>query len=607
MNSKVIKLDKLTINKIAAGEVIERPASVVKELVENSIDAGSNNILINIQDGGKKLIEIIDDGVGMEHDDAVLSINRYTTSKLGSADDLFSIQSLGFRGEALASIVSVSQTEITTKTANQELGTHLIIEGGEIQLNEQISAPNGTRIVVKNLFFNVPVRRKFLKTTSTEVNHITEYVTKLALSNPTISFSLKHNDKNILTAPKGNLISKITAVFGENIAKACIPIERNENEYEVTGFITKPEFSRKSRDYLYTFVNFRAVQNKTISDAVLRGYGTSVPHGRFPVIFLYLNLPTKEVDVNVHPTKKEIRFSNDAKVFSLIETSVMETLEKSGLKIFEKTAETRHKPTTLEVPYTRKDDIKTRIPASIPTEAKLPPRSGFQVMKSREQSIDKFLPESYKSTSKTYEILERRKQIRVLGIIKNTYIIAETEEGLFLCDQHAAHEKINYVKYVEQLKNKKVNVQQLLGPVSISLKPSEFELIEEIKETLKSYGFEIEIFGKNEIVIRSIPSIMGVTIEYKSAKDIIDIFKENVSEVKEKLEIEDLNFVKDIVSVFACRRSIKAGDKITIEQAEELLKDLLTLKEPFTCPHGRPTIIILNDDYIEELFQRDYR
>ncbi len=607
MNSKIIKLDKLTINKIAAGEVIERPASVVKELVENSIDAGSSSIFINIQEGGTKLIEIIDDGAGMNQDEALLSINRYTTSKLGNADDLFSIQSLGFRGEALASIVSVAQTEIITKTPNQELGTHLIIEGGEIQLNEQISSPNGTKVLVRNLFFNVPVRRKFLKTTTTEVNHITEYVTKLALSNPTISFSLKHNDKNLLTAPKGDLISKITAIFGENIAKACIPIEMNENGYEVTGFITKPEFSRKSRDYLYTFVNFRAVQNKTISDAVLRGYGTSVPHGRFPIIFLYLNLPSNEVDVNVHPTKKEIRFSNDSKVFTLIETSVREALENSGLKIFEKTAETRYKPTTLESRYTSKTKVETGKSTPAPTESKLPLKTDFQVIRSREQSIDKFLPESSKSTLQIDETLERKKRISVLGIIKDTYIIAETEEGLFLCDQHAAHEKINYVKYVEQLKRKKVNIQQLLGPISISLKPSEFELIEELKEILKSYGFEIEVFGKNEIVIRSIPSIMGVTIEYKLARDIIDIFKENVSEIKEKLEIEDLNFIKDIISIFACRRSIKAGDKITKEQAEELLKDLLALKDPFTCPHGRPTIIILNDDYIEELFQRDYR
>jgi len=607
MNSKIIKLDKLTINKIAAGEVIERPASVVKELVENAIDAGSSKISINIQDGGKKLIEIIDDGAGMMHDDSVLSINRYTTSKLGSADDLFSIQSLGFRGEALASIVSVAQTEMITKTKNQELGTHLIIEGGKIQLDEQISSPKGTRITVKNLFFNVPVRRKFLKTTTTEVNHITEFVTKLALSNPTISFSLRHNDKNLLTAPKGNLISKITAIFGENIAKACIPLEKSENGYKVTGFITKPEFSRKSRDYLYTFVNFRAILNKTISNAVLRGYGTSVPHGRFPIIFLYLNLPTDEVDVNVHPTKKEIRFSNDSKVFSLIETSIKETLEKSGLKIFERTAETRFKPTTLKSAHTIKIDAKTRSSKVKSTEVRKTLKTDFQVIKSREQSIDKFLPESYKSTLQIEEMVKRKKPIRVLGIIKDTYIIAETDEGLFLCDQHAAHEKINYVKYVEQLKRKKVNIQQLLGPVSISLKPSEFDLIEEIREILKSYGFEMDVFGKNEIVIRSIPSIMGVTIEYKSARDIIDIFKENVAEIKEKLEIEDLNFVKDIVSIFACKRSIKAGDKITKEQAEELLKDLLALKEPFTCPHGRPTIIILNDDYIEELFQRDYR
>lgn len=604
MNKQVIKLDKLTINKIAAGEVIERPASVVKELVENSIDAQSNKITINIQEGGKKLVEVIDNGIGMVSDDAKMSINRYTTSKIKDADDLFSIHSLGFRGEALASIVSVAQVEIITKTEETELGTHLIIEGGEVVSDKPTSAPKGTRISVKNLFFNVPVRRKFLKTIPTEVNHITEYVTKLALAYPNISFTLIHDSKNILTAPKGDLISQITAIFGENIAKACLPISKKENEYVVTGFITKPEFSRKSKDYLYIFVNGRAVANKTMSDAILRGYGTSIPQTRYPIIFLYFNLPPDEVDVNVHPTKKEIRFSSEAKVYSLIESAVRESLESSGLKIFETVIETRHKPTTLTSVETKKPEF-TKRETSSPLSSR--DKASYTIIRSKEQRIDKFLPMKDTAVDTEIKSIGEKRSIRVLGIIKDTYIIAETQEGLFLCDQHAAHEKINYEKYVNQIKKNSVSVQQLLAPVSINLKPSEFEMIESIKENLRLFGFEIEIFGKNEILIRSIPSVMGVSIEFNTAKDIIDIFKENISEIKEKVELEDLEVVKDIISIFACRRSIKAGDRITLERAELILKELLGLEEPFTCPHGRPTIIILNEEYIEELFKRDYR
>ncbi|MHA1952667.1 MAG: DNA mismatch repair endonuclease MutL, partial [Candidatus Heimdallarchaeaceae archaeon] len=268
MTTKIIKLDSLTINKIAAGEVIERPSSVVKELVENSIDADSTEITINIQEGGKKLIEIIDNGNGMSHDDAVLAIQRYSTSKIRTADDLFSIHSLGFRGEALASIVSVAQVEITTKSSDDELGTLLSVEGGEIKINKKTTASNGTRIAVRNLFFNVPVRRKFLKSITTEINHITEFTTKLALAYPNISFSLNHNGKSLISAPKGELISQITAIFGNKIAKACTSIEKKENSYSITGFITKPEFSRKSKDYMYIFVNKRPISNKLISDAI---------------------------------------------------------------------------------------------------------------------------------------------------------------------------------------------------------------------------------------------------------------------------------------------------------------------------------------------------
>jgi DNA mismatch repair protein MutL len=607
MKTKIIKLDSLTINKIAAGEVIERPSSVVKELVENSIDAGSTEIIINIQDGGKKLVEIIDNGNGMTHDDVILAIQRHSTSKIKTADDLFSINSLGFRGEALASIVSVAQVEITTKTKEDELGTLLSIEGGEIKTDKKTSTSDGTRIAVKNLFFNVPVRRKFLKSTSTEINYITEFTTRLALAYPNISFSLNHNGKSLISAPKGELISQIASIFGNNIAKACISIDNKEDDYTIAGFITKPEFSRKSKDYMYIFVNKRPISNKLISDAILQGYGTAIPSDRYPIVFLYLELPTEEVDVNVHPTKKEIRFSKEPFIFSLIETCIQESLTKSGLEIFERVSDTKAQPTLFKEISKKETTEDTPFSAATRIKPTVDDKTSIRMIRRRDQPIEHFLPEKDRKKSDKDFQREKKTSIRVIGLIKNTYIVAETEEGLLLCDQHAAHEKINYSKYLKQLGNMKVSVQKLLAPVSVQLKPSEFQMIEEMKLQLKSYGFDVEIFGKNEILIRSIPSIMGVTISYEVARDIIDIFKVHNKEIKENLVLEDLDFIKDIVSLFACRRSIKAGDKISIGDAEKLITELLTLKEPFTCPHGRPTIIILNEKYIEEIFQRDYR
>jgi DNA mismatch repair protein MutL len=280
-----------------------------------------------------------------------------------------------------------------------------------------------------------------------------------------------------------------------------------------------------------------------VLQVLLLNQSTAVPHNRYPIIFLYFDLPPDEVDVNVHPTKKEIRFSNEAKVYALIESATRESLEKSGLKLFETVIETRHKPTTLTSVETKSHETsKRKLPVSVS------PREGpdYKIVKSKEQRIDKFLPTMDKNIELQEKGFERKKSIRVLGIIKDTYIVAETQEGLFLCDQHAAHEKINYEKYIRQIKKKSVSIQQLLAPVSVTLKPSEFEIIESIKENLKTFGFEIEVFGKNEILIRSIPSIMGVTIEFGTAKDMIDILKTNVSEIKEKLDLEDLGFVKDI-------------------------------------------------------------
>ena len=600
MESKIIKLDKLTINKIAAGEVIERPASVVKELVENSIDADSSEITINIQEGGRKLIEVIDNGSGMTHDDVLLAIQRYSTSKIKKADDLFSINTLGFRGEALASIVSVAMVEIITKVKKQDLGTQLVIEGGEIKSDNNISTTAGTRIMIKNLFFNIPVRRKFLKSTSIEMNHITEFITKYALAYPDISFSLTHNGKTVISSPKGDLITQITEIFGKNIAKGCLAINNQENDYTIKGFITKPELSRKSKDYMYIFVNGRPISNKILNDSIIQGYGTSISHGRYPIVFTFLDLPLDELDVNVHPTKKEVRFSQENKIYSLVETAVIEALQSSGLKIFERVTETKAQPTLfqeLKPQEKRRISERTSTKPSFASKMDTSAKPDSRIITGKIQFIEDFLPIERVSELKILTPKKETRDIRVIGILKDTYIIAETQEGLFLCDQHAAHEKINYVKYLEQLRNKNVKIQQLLSPVNIDLKPSEFEIIKEIISELNKFGFEVEIFGKNELIIRTIPSIMKTTISYDVAKDIIDIFKEHVSEIKKEVEFKDLSFIKDIISVLACRRSIKAGDRITLKQAEKLISELLTLDEPFTCPHGRPTIIILNEKY----------
>ncbi len=608
MEKRVIELDTATINKIAAGEVIERPASVVKELIENSIDANSTQITINIQEGGKKAIEIIDNGVGISHDDVILSLQRHTTSKIKTADDLFAIHTLGFRGEALASIVSVAIVDIYTRTKEEELGTHVIIEGGTTALEEQTSIPIGTRILVKNLFFNVPVRKKFLKTTSTEVNHITEYVTKLALSHPQIAFSLKHNEKSIITAPKGDLLSQIATIFGNNIAKACFPVNNMEESYFLKGYITKPEYSRKSRDYIYIYINNRPITDKIITDAILKGYGTSMPDKRFPIVFLFINIPADEIDVNVHPTKREVRFNNETKIFRLVETGVRESLEKSGLKVFERVEHPHSQTQFIKTTPTSTERLETKPPTSLKsgfvTSSEKP---SFKLISKRDQPLQKYI---HKETEKKLPIhpqTAERRSIRVLGIIKNTYIIAETQEGLLLCDQHAAHEKINYLKYLNQIKNKKIAVQQLLAPVSIEIKPSEIELYSELKEKLKTFGFDVDIFGRREVIIRSIPSILGKTISALAAKDVVDIFKDYATEIRSEIDLKEMSFIKDIVSLFACRRSIKAGDRINLHQAESLIVQLLKEKDPFACPHGRPTLIILNAKYLEELFLRDYK
>ena len=608
---KIIELDPLTINKIAAGEVIERPASVVKELVENSIDAGADSITIMVEEGGKKRIEVIDNGEGMSHEDAILAVKRHTTSKIRSAEDLFSIITLGFRGEALASIVSVAIVDIYTRTADEEIGTHLRVEGGKITIDEKVSTPKGTRISVKNLFYNIPVRRKFLKSITTELNHITEYTTKLALSHPNVNVILKHNNKTLITAPRGELLTKIVSIFGKSIAKACLAVKKSKNNYFIEGYITKPDFARKSKDFLYIFVNRRPISSKLITDAILEGYRTAIPHDRYPIVFLFLKIPPNEIDVNIHPTKKEIKFSNEAAVFSLVYEGVKEALQTAGIEVFRKTeTPTIFPQKKFSSTFGDKLQNSQQKQKSLQTTGRGIERRYQRTHITttvKQQPLKSFLGD-FKRASQLEEKIEEDStiSIKVFGVIRNTYIIAETQDGLLLCDFHAAAEKINYVKYMNQIKRGKVSVQNLLVPATIELKPSEIELIRDIKEQLKNFGFEVEAFGNNELIIRTIPAILGRSVSHNLARDLIDIFKDKAPEIK-SLEPANVDFIKDIVSLLSCRRAVKSGDKISEHEAEKILKDLFNLDDPFTCPHGRPTAVLLDDKYLEKLFKRDYR
>ncbi len=625
MTRTIIELDNTTINKIAAGEVIERPASVVKELTENSIDAKADRISIEVSDGGKKAITITDNGTGMSNEDALIAIKRHTTSKLRNADDLYNIYSLGFRGEALASIVTVAIVEIITRTQDDELGTRLLIEGGEIKIKEKISAPVGTKVTVRNLFFNVPVRKKFLKSTSTELKHITEIVTKLAISHPDIAITLKHNGKTIISAPKGDLLSNITSIFGRTLAKGAIKIDHSYEDYSLTGYILKPEFARKSRDYLYIFVNGRAIRDKLITDAILAGYGTTMPHSSFPVVFLNLSIPPSDLDVNIHPTKREVKFAREAQIFSLFEEAIRNAISASGALILERVKEPKKQPSIVQ--FGKRDQTEHyntayntgKLPSnknlySHSTSAKLDNKS-YSLDRHRTRSLHSFIPASelnIADSRKKEEISQQSEKdislkIKVLGIIKNTYIIADTNEGLLLCDQHAAAEKLNYIRYIRQVENKKVSRQMLLSPTVITLKPSEFAEIKEIMGKLEEYGFVIEPFGETDIIIRTVPSVIGKIVSPETVRDIIDILKNYKDEIKNKVKIVNLGLIKDIVALKSCRSAIKAGDKLSVEEGERLIKELLEQDDPWTCPHGRPTMIILNEDYLEELFGRDYK
>ena len=592
--SKIKVMDEVLANKIAAGEVVEKTMNVVKELVENSIDAKSSEITIKLIDSGVKEIEVSDNGVGMDREDAVMAFSRHATSKLKNLDDLFYIESLGFRGEALPSIASVSN--VCLKTSNGETGSLVTLEGGENIKVSSCDLQEGTTITVSDLFYNTPVRLKYLKNLYVELSNIVEYVDKMALSYPDIKFCLINNDKVLLrTDGSGDLLKVIYQIYGADVTKKMISISGENDDYYISGFISYPEVTKSNRNGITTLVNGRVIKNNELNKIIIDSYHTYIPKDKFPIVVLNIDVDPILIDINIHPTKMDIKFSKMDTLKELVTDLVTKKLKQLTLipnvavRDVSSIAEVSKqiKNSNDDVSYTDVFGDKTSY-----EEIKL----DFEVNAREERYNETKEDEDTEVEEVPVEKEYRIKKMEPRGIVYSTYIIAENEDGMYIIDQHAAAERINYEKVLAALKEKIVIVD-LLIPVKIELSASEALIVKENFSLLEEYGFITEEFGINTIIVRSHPSWIMDDVAEECIRKVIDIII-----TRESFDF-DL-FVWRMAATMACRMSIKANDYISYDDQMFLLDTLRKCDNPFTCPHGRPTIITYTKYELEKLFKR---
>ena len=578
---KIEVMSENLANKIAAGEVVERCMNVVKELVENSIDAKAHEIKINLVDSGVKEITVIDDGIGMDRDDAVLAFSRHATSKIKSLEDLFYVDSLGFRGEALPSIAAVSLVDL--KTCNGKVGTNVIVDGGETKEVKSSDLKKGTRITVKNLFYNTPVRLKYLKNLYTELANICEYVNKMALSFPDVRFVLTNNDKVLLnTDGSGNLLKVIGNVYGMQVAKKMIEVNASNDDYELTGYISYPECAKSAKSNINILVNGRVIKNAEINRTILDAYHMYIPDGKYPVIVLNINVDPILIDVNVHPTKMDIKFSKMDTLKELITSAIKEKLESINLM-----------PTISTYSKDESEDY------SFITDSKVEPIIDDNSNKQYDfAALD--LDDSVSDEEIVYnenQDIPRLKKMYPIGAIDATYIVAQNEDGMFLIDQHAAAERINYEYYLEKLSSHDNNAIDLLVPIKIELTNKEFIILKEHFDILTDMGVGVEEFGINTVVIRSHPYWLPANKAEDCIRKIIDIIISTEDFSQEK-------FIDRVAAGVACKASVRAHEVISITEMEELLEKLRYAKNPFNCAHGRPSIISYSNYELAKMFKR---
>lgn len=593
--SKIKVMDDILANKIAAGEVVEKCVSVVKELTENSVDAGSDEIKIEVKEAGTKLIRVIDNGCGMDHDDALLAFQRHATSKLLDEIGLFRISSLGFRGEALPSIASVS--EVTLKTSTGDVGTKIEIKGGKLVSDEASDARRGTEITVKNLFYNTPARLKYLNSIYSELANICEYVNKMALSYPDKKFTLISDDKVLLnTDGSGNLLKVIKEIYGSEVARKMRKISVFNDDYDVDGFISLPEVTRSSRNHMVTLVNNRVVRNTELNRAINDGYHTYKPETRYPIVVLNINTDPSLIDVNVHPSKLDIKFSNFEDLKELVRKGIKDVLDKALLipKIEKKNeVEKEEKPKVVlqQLNLEREKVIEENtIDYSIFDEP---------VMKVNEDITD--YNENVKDDIENYN--EEKKKVIMpemypVGLAKGTYIICHNELGIYMIDQHAAKERINYEGYLKAFGNPLKGSIKMLIPLTLEFPSNEFIIIKQNIDVLKDMHFDIEESGINSFTIKEHPTWIKEGYEVESIKKVLEVL------INEEKHFSIEKFREKAAIMLSCKMAIKANMNISMEEMEALINDLRKCDNPYTCPHGRPTTIFYSNYELEKMFKR---
>jgi len=589
-------------NQIAAGEVVQRPASVVKELLENAIDSQATSIKLIIKDAGKALVQVIDNGSGMSQTDARLSFERHATSKIKKAEDLFNLHTKGFRGEALASIAAIAHVDLKTKQENQEIGTHIKIEGSTLIFQENISTSKGTSVAVKNLFYNIPARRNFLKSNSIETQHIISEFQRVALAHPTVSFSFYHNENEIYNLNEGNLRQRIVAIFGKKTNEKLVPINEETEVVTINGFVAKPEFSKKKRGEQFFFVNDRFIKNAYLNHAVSSAFENLLSNGYFPTYFLYLTVPTNSIDINIHPTKTEIKFDDEKTLYAILRSTVKHSLGQynvAPILDFERSA-------SFDTPYDFKNK-NTQTPRvsvnpdfnpfkpeeqkaiSFPFKRETTQQweslyTGIDVQNIEVESeiVNASLFSEEKSNSKTYQI-------------HNKYIVSSIKSGIVYINQNLAHQRILYEDFLENITVKEAASQQLLFPLEISFNKDDIYLIKEIKEDLENIGFLFDKILDETIVIKGIP----VTITESQITIIIEQLLEDI-----KNDVPDASFSQlDIMAKSLAKSlAIKTGTKINLREQEEIVNKLFNCKQPDLSPFGKTTFVTINIDEIDKKF-----
>lgn len=613
-------LDKDTIDKIAAGEVVERPASIVKELLENAIDAGATSITVEIKDGGKSLIRVTDNGSGIAKDEVRIAFLRHATSKIQSADDLQNITSLGFRGEALSSIAAVSKMEMITKVRSEMVGHWYVIEGGIEQSFEEVGAVDGTSIIVRDLFFNTPARRKFLKSNQTEAAHIAELVEKIALSHQDVSIRLiANNQAKLQTSGNGNLKDSIYRLYGREVAMALLPVEYRAQGIEITGVIARPEVSRASRSMEMYFVNGRYIKAKTIASAIEEGYGNRLMQHQYPFTVLHYHIPPEVMDVNVHPTKMEVRFSEEVKIYEVTRDAIVSALmEKELIKRVEADRVQLKRVSDLPVSDVKQ---KGKISEAFETKPQHNQRKiqerieNYQVQsdpvsnpifldRPQEEKTNQVVDKVWNSTEEVPVVGEQLKFLdkknlhlhKIVGQIFGTYWIVEFNQKMIVIDQHAAHEKVLYERLMKQYQNT-VPSQMVVPPILLTLTAIEADALNQNQKVLSDLGFHIENFGGHEYRIDGVPSILPSV----SKKEML---KELIAELANHNQLRTPESIIAKTASMACKAAVKGNHTLSLLEAKALIDELMSLENPYHCPHGRPTMFEMSKYEMEKKFKR---